>query len=370
MSKANMLKRSTVINLFEVTNMSLKDEINLELKTRDEPFNISLPLSFNEYMSNAAKPRQYEFDKTYDNYQIDKDFNIKYLRNGELLDLKQLEKDNETVPKSKLNFGSDVEISIDLDKDKSSDDSQEVESFYVSDEEDEKREIIYHTDVNDITNLLFEPYVNTENNPFLKLEENFEMTQELITQTLTTNQLPHHRKLTTMKSNVKDNENEEKLQINNAHQTPLQYLQFLENNLYQVNPDNSFELNALKKSIENKKIKLELFIEKSDEIESIIHDFTENDLNVQNVFCVDNEKKFFYLYSSNSKEINKLCIKKSSLLEMFNTTLIGESINCMDAFNGLFACGSSKGSVVVFQHSKKGNIEFVDKVQNERKISN
>ena len=223
--------------------------------------------------------------------------------------------------------------------------------------------------MNDITNLLFEPYANTEENLFLKLEENFEMTQELITQTLTTNQLPHHRRLTTMKSNVKDNENEEKLQINNAHQTPLQYIQILENNLYQVNPDNSFELNALKKSMENKKIILDLFIEKTDEIESIIHDFTENNLNVQNVFCVDNEKKFFYLYSSDSKEINKLCIKKSSLLEMFNTTLTGESINCMDAFNGLFACGSSKGSVVVFQHSKKGNIEFVDKVQNERKIS-
>ena len=73
------------------------------------------------------------------------------------------------------------------------------------------------------------------------------MTQELITQTLTTNQLPHHRKLTTMKSNVKDNENEEKLQINNAHQTPLQYIQILENNLYQVNGGLSrYELTTVK----------------------------------------------------------------------------------------------------------------------------
>ena len=164
----------TTIRTSTIIRTKYKEEIKTELMEPFEEFQISEQFTLDDLLDNAPKPQEYTFTKTYNNYIIDNDFEVKYLfSDGEIVNIDEvLETNFQEYKKKSFNFGNEIDVEIELNYVHFAHFPQEKNYYDDSSLIQADEEQLLNTKINDLLQPLSHPFENKENNPLEQLNEN------------------------------------------------------------------------------------------------------------------------------------------------------------------------------------------------------
>ena len=373
----------TTIRTSTIIRTKYKEEIKTELKKPFEEFQISDQFTLDDLLDNAPKPQEYTFTKTYNNYIVDNDFGVKYLfSDGEIVNIDEvLETNFQEYKKKSFNFGNEIDVEIELNYDHFAHFLQEKNYYDDSSLIQGDEEQLLNTNINDLLQPLYHPFEKKENNPLKQIDENYKkLLNDIAEKEINANKLKRskrmglHSSILSEQSNNNNNIEETIVEENVPQtiefiQTPLQFIQVLENKFYSSSPTSiTKEFNLLQNCIDKHNITIDLLTEQVELIAPLIKENTQSEKDSEIIFCLDYEKSFLYLCNNKSLDIKKFCMREAKLIDTFSTKIKGAIVYSMDAFNDWLVCGFSNGMLLILHNNKKGLLEIEDKIFNERNI--